>query len=455
MVCKRISSGPKHHLFGFHDLLATNGAGDLALSLEVEDINHPPLPGETCSSGIIPAEGGDFIPIHATHTWNYPQGARQQWIGRSDLFVCNDRDRDGRVRARVCDARKGVVVDTLQFPVHCLDAEREVAYWQDYDRLHMVGGYGYTPFPSQKFPASLSGDLPMDDGLWMGDLKSGEKELLVSIRDVAACGEKRPVETGYPHYLTHPMLNPSGSRIAFLHRYRIVDGGETTRLMTIGTDGRDLRCLAKGFLSHFTWIAGDELFIWGAHQPGLFAMREASFLRIPGAFQVAVFAKKILKAITRKSRSSNKGNSSDLQALSFLRIKDIPEHEMMKCASGVLTVDGHPMANPVDRHRMINDTYPDANGVRILMEYNLDSNKRYDVGTFKMTNLKPDKMRFDVSLAQYGLDRRIIRKFDQDLYLFTRSGYHCDLHPRWSSDGKFAYFDSIHEGTRQIYRTEA
>ena len=53
-----------------------------------------------------------------------------------------------------------------------------------------------------------------------------------------------------------------------------------------------------------------------------------------------------------------------------------------------------------------------------------------------------------------GIDERIKDKFPIDLYCFTRSGFHCDLHPRWSNNGEVVYFDSIHEGTRQIYSVD-
>lgn len=444
---KQISSGGKNHLFGFHDLVQTNANGDLALALEVDDISHPPLPGEICHSGVVPADGGEFMSIHATHTWNYPQGARQQWIGDSDLFSCNDRDNKGNVFAWIADGRARKTIERLPFPVHCLNAAEHLAFWFDYDRVHACGGYGYHPM--SVVPNCRLDNIPSDNGIWRGDFKTGEQILLVSLYDVAACGERKPVNTGYPHYVTHFMLNPIGNRLAFLHRYRVPDGGETTRLMTIGVDGSRMRCLAKGFLSHFTWIADDELFIWGEHQPGLCAMREASYLRIPGVLHGALFAKKLMRMM-RRARS-HPAEGADGQTKAFLRIKDIENPEKVKCAVGVLTEDGHPMARPGELNVLINDTYPDKDGNRKLMKYNIFKNERVDIGRFMMLTDKPDKTLFDIVSARSGLDYRILRKFDRDQYLFTRSGLHCDLHPRWSYNGKIAYFDSIHTGTRQIY----
>ena len=53
-----------------------------------------------------------------------------------------------------------------------------------------------------------------------------------------------------------------------------------------------------------------------------------------------------------------------------------------------------------------------------------------------------------------GTDDNIIKAFGEKNLAFTRSGLHCDLHPRWTYDGKWVVFDSIHEGSRQIYRID-
>lgn len=49
----RATNGPKHHLFGFHDLVAFNQTGEKLLSLEADIINRPPLPGEQFGVGYV------------------------------------------------------------------------------------------------------------------------------------------------------------------------------------------------------------------------------------------------------------------------------------------------------------------------------------------------------------------------------------------------------------------
>ena len=89
--CKteRLTNGPKNHLFGFHDLLISNKAEKKYLCLEVDTINRPPLPDEKFVVGYV--ENGQFVKVGETTALNYPQGARQQWVGDTNLFTVNNR----------------------------------------------------------------------------------------------------------------------------------------------------------------------------------------------------------------------------------------------------------------------------------------------------------------------------------------------------------------------------
>ena len=87
---------------------------------------------------------------------------------------------------------------------------------------------------------------------------------------------------------------------------------------------------------------------------------------------------------------------------------------------GVLPNDGHASFSP-DRQLLLCDTYPRGpTRLAELMLYDIAENRKIVLGEFHH-----DK--------QFSGDIR------------------CDLHPRWSSDGKTITFDSVHEGSRQIY----
>jgi len=89
-------------------------------------------------------------------------------------------------------------------------------------------------------------------------------------------------------------------------------------------------------------------------------------------------------------------------------------------STDVLTEDGHCSFSP-DRKWVLNDTYPDTFGMRTLMLVSWPTGRRVD-----LARLYSPKSRW------WGEIR-------------------CDLHPRWSRDGRQVCLDSVHEGTRQIY----
>jgi hypothetical protein len=94
------------------------------------------------------------------------------------------------------------------------------------------------------------------------------------------------------------------------------------------------------------------------------------------------------------------------------------EHEIV--GAEVFTRDGHCTYSP-DRKWMLTDTYPDKNNLHLLYLYNLED-KRF------------------IELAQ------IYRPKPGD------NEWRCDLHPRWSRDGKTISIDAMYlDGKRQVH----
>jgi hypothetical protein len=98
---------------------------------------------------------------------------------------------------------------------------------------------------------------------------------------------------------------------------------------------------------------------------------------------------------------------------------DVLSKEVSVIGNSVLSKfgDGHPS---VCGNFILLDTYPDKARMKHIFLYNVKSNQIFELGEFYE------------SLEYYGETR-------------------CDLHPRFSTDGKKVFFDSVHEGTRGLY----
>ncbi len=93
--------------------------------------------------------------------------------------------------------------------------------------------------------------------------------------------------------------------------------------------------------------------------------------------------------------------------------------EVATIGADVLTVDGHCTYSP-DKRWILTDTYPDSKLMITLMLYRPEDGKLVKLGRFYHPKVEDLEFR-------------------------------CDLHPRWSRDGKTISIDSRHSGQRQIY----
>ncbi|MDR1652548.1 MAG: hypothetical protein LBS01_02630 [Prevotellaceae bacterium] len=268
---KRITNPPKHHLFGFHDICAWNAMGDRLVALEVDDITTPPDPDIEYGLGYVDNDN-NFVPFGTTHTFNYPQGARQQWIGTTNYIIVNDFE-NKKVISKIYDTDKKKLIDTLDFSTHVITNDGW-AFGINYARLFRLGAYGYAGATDN----TKNENAPAKDGIVKHNIYTKEHSLLLSIKEIAEF-EFNP-QAGKHHYITHLVLSPNQKRIAFLHRCKLSDGGETTRLCTIRINGEELRCLGTGFLSHFDWLDDSHIMIWGRTGSNVEKLRSSLVYRI-------------------------------------------------------------------------------------------------------------------------------------------------------------------------------
>lgn len=426
--------GPKHHLFGFHDLIASNGSGEKILSLEADVINRPPLPNEKFGVGYTLWQEQRFVRVGETVAMNYPQGSRQQWLDNS-TFIVNNRVGD-HWGADIYDVDNAKKIASIDSTAHCVTKDGRWAFGINYSRLHRLGGYGYIGIDD----LTKNQEIPTDDGIWKTDIQSNTTHLLVSIAEIANVDKSTSVSTGFHHYITHLVLSPDNKRIAFLHRFFLPDGGIRTRLMTIGINGEDCRCLAHGFLSHFDWKDNVSIYIWGRSGSSVDAIRSSALLSNPIVKPVLGVVKGIARKVIRRSAGMQ---------MSFLMCKDKDDAQVSPIAKGIITSDGHPMTCPTNRNICICDTYPLEDKHRELFFYDFESNERFEIDKFFMGDEQPETILYSTYTS--GVDKKILSIFSPEHFSFSRSGLHCDLHPRWNASGEMGIFDSIHEGSRQIY----
>lgn len=433
-----LAESGENYFFGFHDLKASNAKGDRIAALKIENINTPPSPDKPCEIGFL--ENGKFVKLGQTKAFNYPQGARQQWVGDTNLLIVNDMVGDVW-GTKVYDTDKLELKASIGHPSHVV-TDKGWAFGIDYARLHRVGGYGYTGLLDDK----SKNHAPDTSGIIKHNIYTKNSELILSIRKVANFKAKQNV--GKHHYVTHLVLNPSQTRIAFLHRCKLNDGGETTRLMTVGVNGEDLRCLATGFLSHFDWMDDDQVAIWGRTGTGIEKLRNNPIVRmIPPKLMRVI--KELVKKILKKDKPIEGGNVKKTSPFDWLLLTDEDEPENGYLGKDVLDEDGHPMFCPTNRDWLVSDTYPDKDGIRELYLFQYSTQKKIVLGAYQMIFDKPNLEKVQSTLED--VEKSVLASFSIDKMAFYRSGLHCDLHPRWNSEGTCVIFDSIHEGTRQMY----
>ncbi len=257
---RTITHGPKFHWFAYYDKLQFDPSGRYALSNEVQFEHRSPTANDAIQVGMVDLDEGDrWIELGESRAWCWQQGCMLQWLPGSETEVLwNDR-RDDAFVCHILDV-KTQKKRTIPHPVYTVSPCGKWAAAPDFRRVNdMRPGYGYAGLPDP-FQDELA---PQGSGIWRVDLETGRQELLLSLAQIAAIPYREDL-SGAKHWFNHLLVNPDGSRLEFLHRWR-KEGqkGFGTRMLTAAADGSDVRLIdPSGYTSHFIWRDPGHILAW-------------------------------------------------------------------------------------------------------------------------------------------------------------------------------------------------
>ena len=393
---RKVTTGPSWHFFGYYDKTTWDRSGRYLLALQIPSTVRHPTPESTATIGLVDLEDQNrFQPFAQTTAWNWQQGAMVQWLESSSTgqFIYNTRTRDG-YGSTICNTETGSE-RSLTLPAYAVSSNGQNALAVNYARLRRT-------HPTIGYPESSAADgledAPPDDGVYLLDLRSGDSELIISLEQLTRI-KPEPSMVGAVHWCSHLAFNATGSRFLFLHRWSQLVEDQATwfhRLFTGGPDGSEISLLES--TGQMPLPAADE--------------------EGDSHFQAEKYSFMISHAAWRDETHILAWSHHNGQACYHL-YRDQSE-QVLPVGVDVLTENGHCTYSP-DRRWVLTDTYPDpVRSERSLILFDPNTNTRVDIGRFHSPSVGPKEDR-------------------------------CDLHPRWSRDGKSVCIDSTHEGERQMY----
>jgi len=263
---EQITSGPKHHLFGYIGQSLTipwNKSDRYILSLRTDFYKRMPVKGETAEIVIIDTQDNYKVTVlDKTLAWNLQQGTMFYWNPKrpETEFFFNDMDPDtGVVFTVLYDIKKRKRIKEYHFGNESI-ANGGVApngkwyagiNYGKVSRLREIISYqGASDFTQGGI---VNGN---NDGLFKVNTKTRKKELLVSYKTLAEFLKVKDSDS-YPIYVHHTLWNRDSDRLFFVVRGSdTVDGiGKyPSAPCVINVDGSNLRHCENG--GHPEWYEG-------------------------------------------------------------------------------------------------------------------------------------------------------------------------------------------------------
>ena len=381
-----------HYFFGYYDRNPWDATGRWHLALKVGQQQRLPLPGETAEIGLLDREApGTFRKLTETNAWCHQQGCMELFLPRRPgCFIYNCFDEAKKKLVARIYELGKGVVGAYELPIYAISPDGRFGVSLNFGRIPRRG-YSYAPTP-----VPLDEWHPADpdrDGIFLVELDTGAHRLLVSYRTML---ERHPYAyTADDQYiwLNHAIFNADSTRLLWLFRQTEDPVGVTKFWQTfMFTCALDDPSDAECVLPDTYWRHDVSHQIWG-HGP---------------------------REIMVDAQWGHHG--SELVSFDESRRPFIARR-----ITSEIALKGHAVYSPDGRYILL-DSYP-------LGE-------------------DPEKVQKLVIIEAATGHFRLLGEFRHTLAAGTRKDLRCDLHPRWSPDGRRVTVDSIDSGSRRVYLLE-
>lgn len=311
--------------FGFHDVNPFSYDNTKILSNRSHIDLRMPGKSDELEIGYIDIDKdklGEFHCLSYSRTWNYHKGCRLQWLSKTSIIY--NTEEDNNLVSRILDIKSGLEKQ-INFPIDTVCQNKNIASTFSYERLeYCMPGYGY----NYKDNGLLEIFAPKETGLFIIDLETQQRKLLVSIDELVKELDDKQFETSYWHFVTHSEFSTDGRYVSFLHRWVGKDIKKRwTRLIVFDFDQQNWFALpTTGWgVSHYVWNNRNQILAY----------------------------------------CSLDGKDSHI-------IFDIPQLNYKRVAEGIINSDGH--QSFVEDDVFITDTYPDKYRMAKILKVNIDTN---------------------------------------------------------------------------------
>ncbi len=383
----KVTPDDGHYNYTYYDIPAHSPSNRFIAVTRVPFLeDRLPKFGEIADVCVIDLKEETISTVYKTKSWGFQTGALLHWGANDRYLYTNDVFNDRNAVCVQIDLETGKFTG-FEGPMYNIAPNGQFIVGFPLELLNITQqGYGL-PSKKPENPDKLPFGAASNEGIWKTDLEKNQKQLLLSLADVAAKVPIAAPEDNGTYYFWHSKVNPQSTKILQVLRCLFPDGrgGRNPMVFTYNTDGTDLK-FASG---EFVWGQGGGHPNW--HPDGLHIIR-------------------VMKP---------EGSGGQNRYCQFLY-----DGSNFKIISNRIKGEGHPRITP-DSKFITTDDFPYENGQQKLRIKLIELSSEQEVIIAKMKTSKRQELKNDT-----------IR---------------LDGHPTWDRNYKNLAFQAAPDGMRQVF----